>query len=135
MSNTGRPKIIPPENAIEIIKSTASRGCSEKTIANALGVSFDTWKRFREEHPELKEAYDQARAVEHDALVGILFDKAMKGDAVAAMLFLLKSRHNYRDGGITIEDNRRVQIGVISTLFPESRNQYKQLIDGDANNG
>ncbi|MBM9614761.1 hypothetical protein JWJ90_10745 [Desulfobulbus rhabdoformis] len=124
----GRPKIMPPENAVEIIEKTASHGCSEKTIARALGVSFDTWMRFREDHPELKEAYDQARAVEHDALVGVLFEKAMKGDATAAM-FLLKCRHNYRDGGVTIEDNRRVQMAVV---LPTSLNadQYKQLIEG-----
>jgi len=128
----GRPKKTPPENAVEIIKTTASRGCSETTIANALGVSFDTWMRFRGDHPELKEAYDQARAIEHDALVGVLFEKAMKGDTVAAM-FLLKCRHNYRDGGVTIEDNRRVQIGVVlpSSLNPD---QYKQIINSGNDN-
>jgi hypothetical protein len=44
-------------------------------------------------------------------------------------MFLLKCRHNYRDGGVTIEDNRRVQIGVVlpSSLNPD---QYKMLIDG-----
>lgn len=76
--------------------------------------------RFREEHPELKEAYDQARKIEHDAPVGLLFEKAMKGDSIAAM-FLLKCRHNYRDGGITIEDNRRVQNGV---ALPSSLNPF-----------
>jgi len=60
----GRPRKTPPENAVEIIKTTASKGCSEKTIAGALGVSFDVWIRFKEENPELKEAYDQARAIE-----------------------------------------------------------------------
>jgi len=49
------------------------------------------------------------------------------------ILQILKCRHNYRDGGVTIEDNRRVQIGVVlpSSLNPE---QYKQLVDGGSNN-
>jgi hypothetical protein len=121
------PKKKPPANAIEIIAATACRGCSEKSIAFALGISFDTWLRWREDHPELKQALDQARAVEHDALVGVLFEKAMTGDSVAAM-FLLKCRHNYRDGGVTIEDNRSVRIGV---MLPASLNaeQYKQIIN------
>jgi hypothetical protein len=125
---TGRKKKMPPENAMEVIEDAASRGCSEWSIAKALGTCFGTWRRWLDEFPELKEAYDQARAIEHDALVGVLFEKAMKGDSTAAM-FLLKCRHNYRDGGVTIEDNRRVQIGVVlpSSLNPD---QYKMLIDG-----
>lgn len=65
--------------------------------------------------------------MEHDQLVGVLFEKAMAGDSTAAM-FLLKCRHNYRDGGITIEDNRSVRIGVMlpASLNPE---QYKQIVD------
>jgi len=126
---TGRPKRQPPANAIEIIKSIASRGCSEKTICATFGLSWETWVRWREEFPEIKEAYDQARAVEHDSLVGVLFDKALKGDIVAAM-FLLKCRHNYRDGGITIEDNRNVKIGI---MLPQSLNadQYQQIINSN----
>lgn len=124
----GRPPLKPPANAIEIIAETACRGCSEKSVAFALGVSFDTWLRWREDHPELKQALDKARSVEHDKLVGVLFEKAMAGDSVAAM-FLLKCRHNYRDGGVTIEDNRSVKIGV---MLPASLNaeQYKQIICG-----
>ncbi len=127
INGIGRPLKQPPKNAVEIIKNTASRGCTERTIASALGASFDTWQRWREDFPELKEAYDQARAVEHDQLVGVLFEKAMAGDSTAAM-FLLKCRHNYRDGGITIEDNRSVRIGVMlpASLNPE---QYKQIVD------
>lgn len=101
----GRPLKEPPAKAVKIISDVASRGGAEISIAYALGTSFKTWQRWREDYPELKEAYDQARAKEHDTLVNILFEKAKKGDSVAAM-FLLKCRHNYRDGGITIEDMR-----------------------------
>jgi len=127
---TGRPLKEPPKNAIATILDVASRGCSEKSIAYALGVSWDTWVRWREDLPELKAAYDQARAVEHDSLVGVLFDKALAGDSIAAM-FLLKCRHNYRDGGVTIESNNRVQIGI---MLPQSLNadQYRQIINTTA---
>jgi len=127
---TGRPQKLPPANALEIIKKVASRGCSEKTVAHAFGIGWEVWCRWREEFPELKAALDQARAREHDTLVGVLFEKAMKGDTVAAM-FLLKCRHNYRDGGITVEDNRQIKVGIMlpQSLKPE---QYQQIIDTTA---
>lgn len=126
----GRPLKQPPANAVKIISDIASRGCSERSIAYALGVDFQTWQRWREDFPELKEAYGHARAREHDSLVGVLFKKALSGDSVAAM-FLLKCRHNYRDGGITIEDNRSVKIGI---MLPQSLNaeQYQQILETSA---
>jgi hypothetical protein len=126
----GRPPMQPPANAIAIISEVASRGCAERSIAAALGVDYKTWQKWREEHPKLKEAYNNARATEHDALVNVLFEKALSGDNIAAM-FLLKCRHNYRDGGITIEDNRAVKIGI---MLPQSLNaaQYKQILDTTA---
>lgn len=125
-----RPKKNPPTNAIEIIKEVASRGCAERSIAFALGVDYQTWQRWREEDPSLRMAYEEGRAREHDTLVGILFEKATKGDTVAAM-FLLKCRHNYRDGGITVEDNRQIKVGIMlpQSLKPE---QYQQIIDTTA---
>ena len=127
----GKPRLDPPANAIEIIKKVATRGVSERTVASCLHISRDTWSRWKSDFPEIKEAYDSARAEEHDKLVGVLFDKAVnQGDSVAAM-FLLKCRHNYRDGGITIEDNRSVKIGV---MLPASlsQEQYKQIISTTA---
>jgi hypothetical protein len=123
----GRPLKLPPKNAVEIILDIASRGCSEASIAHALHVDFQTWQRFRVDHPELKEAYEKARAREHDALVGVLFEKALAGDTVSA-LFLLKTRHGYRDNSTIIEDNRSVKIGV---MLPQSLNadQYRQIIN------
>jgi len=125
-----RPPKLPPKNAIAIIQELGSRGCSEKSIAYALGTSADTWRRWKEDYPEILEAFEQARAVEHDSLVGVLYDKAMGGDSIAAM-FLLKSRHGYRDGGVTIEDNRNVKIGI---MLPQSLNpeQYQQIISTTA---
>lgn len=122
----GRPLKQPPKDAVEIIRDIASRGCSEKTVLAALGTSRETWSRWKTEYPELLDAYEEARAVEHDKLVGVLFERALKGDTVAAM-FLLKCRHNYRDGGIVLEDNRSVKIGIMlpQSLKPE---QYQQII-------
>ena len=135
INGIGRPLKQPPKDAVEIIKNVACRGCSETSIARALDADFKTWQRWREDFPELREAYQQARAIEHDSLVGVLFEKAMAGDSVSAM-FLLKCRHNYRDGGLVIEDNRSVRIGI---MLPQSLNpeQYKQVAEvfsnGDSN--
>ena len=126
MPEVGRPEKTPPNNACDIVAKLAAKGCSETTIAYALGVCDKTWRRWKKDIPELLEALAVGRAREHDKLVGMLHEKALKGDIIAAM-FLLKCRHNYKEGAV-IEDNRRIQIGVMlpQSLSPE---QYRQIVN------
>ncbi|HEX3486254.1 MAG TPA: hypothetical protein VHT51_14420, partial [Micropepsaceae bacterium] len=59
--------------------------------------------------PALQEAFDNGRESERYALHNMLYRKAIeKGDSIAAM-FLLKSRHGYREGDQG-ETGNRVQI-------------------------
>lgn len=76
-----------------------------KGIAAALAISVDTFRKWLDEYPELNEAFDKGREKERAALHGSLYDAAMKGNAVAAM-FLLKSRHGYREGDQGEQANR-----------------------------
>jgi len=39
-------------------------GVSEVDIAAALGLTFKTWKRIRDEDPDAKAAWEEARAIE-----------------------------------------------------------------------
>ena len=87
------------------------------SVAAALGLSQKTWKKLRDEDPEAKQVWAEARGIELDRLVGSLFRQAVgspaeyddKGNCVRAeqppvpiaAMFLLKSRHQYRDQGPT----------------------------------
>lgn len=58
------------------------------------------------ENPDFQTAFDEGREQEHKALFNALFRAATeKGNVVAAM-FLLKSRHGYREGDQTEIGNR-----------------------------
>ena len=119
------PKKNPPENACDVIAEMASRGCSEVSIAAALGCSYHTYTKWKDEHPELKEALKVGYSVEHNLLVGCLHQAAMNGNAPAAM-FLLKTRHGYVEGKQHDPQDRRIQIAVTlpQALTPE---QYSQI--------
>lgn len=123
-----RPRKTLPPDGLKIIRELASKGVKETEVAKALGLTFKTWKRIREENPEAKAAWEEAKAEEHDALVGVLYEKAIKGDSTAAM-FLLKSRHGYRDHGPTEGgDSARVNL-VFNLPAPLNADQYAKLVE------
>lgn len=75
-------------------------------IARALGTTFKTLKRILDDDPELTDAVDAAREAEEAELRDCLMRNAKAGSDVAA-LFLLKSRHGYRDR----DEGKGVQVG------------------------
>ena len=106
----GRSKKALPEHACEIIVQMAREGVKQSDIAQALGVSYQTFQRMRDEHEEVVNALRAGRTIEEDRLVGSLFTLAMKGNVTAA-IFLLKARHSYNDrGGDAAEPRVNVQI-------------------------
>ena len=82
---------------LRIVEELSARGCSTVTIAKALRMSRDAFLACRRRQPEVEEAMERGRAVEHDALVSNLRTLADGGNVVAN-LFLLKTRHGYREG-------------------------------------
>ena len=97
MTNVGRPRKEPPSDAAQRIRELSSEGHSQIGIANMLGVSEETLRRWMREDPELKEQYDLGREKERLTLTNLLYQRAMGGDAISAM-FLLKARHGYKEG-------------------------------------
>jgi hypothetical protein len=101
----GRPMKKPPRNAERLIHDYSADGFSIRGVAAKLGTSQDTLRLWFERHPELQEAFDQGRESERYALHNSLYVAAMSGNATAAM-FLLKSRHGYREGDQSDTANR-----------------------------
>ncbi|MBU1286919.1 MAG: hypothetical protein KJ871_04255 [Alphaproteobacteria bacterium] len=132
MIKTGRPKKEPPPDAAQRIRELSSEGHSQIGIANFLGVSATTLKRWLQDFPALREQYDLGIEKERFDLTDMLYSKAMKGDTVAAM-FLLKSRHGYRDNGTDVQVGNRVSINfTLPAALPLS--DMKVIEHGNADN-
>lgn len=122
----------PPRNAHARIRAWASEGASVKGIARSLGVSLETLNEWMDRFPALREAMDEGREAEHKVLHNSLFEQAKKGNITAA-IFLLKTRHGYREGDQTASANK------VSVTFnlpgAQSLDQFKgRTIDhGSAN--
>lgn len=92
------PSKKPPRNAAERILELAQAGYSIVGIARNLGVSDKTFSKWLKEYPKLKIAMDEGREIEHNALYNALFVQATQKNNSAAAMFLLKTRHGYREG-------------------------------------
>lgn len=94
---TGRRKK-PPANAAELLLELSSNGYNKKGLAYRLGTTVETMNKWLELYPELQTALDEGREREHHALFNALYENATKGGNVTAAIFLLKTRHGYREG-------------------------------------
>ena len=115
-----------PAGGYKRIREMAANGAREVDIARALRMSVRVWQEVRKEDEKALAAWEEGRAVEHQALHGSLFDKAMAGNIAAAM-FLLKTRHGYREKGDESgsADRVTVEFKLPAPLAPE---QYVTLL-------
>lgn len=98
LKSPGRKPIAAPPDAAERITALAADGFSVLGVANRMGVAKETFARWLDADPDLKEAFDRGRENERHALHNLLYRQAMEqGNATAAM-FLLKARHGYKEG-------------------------------------
>jgi hypothetical protein len=94
----GFPPHQPPPNAAARIEVLAATGHSLIGIARGLNTGHNTLRRWIDESPELAEAVARGREAERLALHNVLFEQATKHGNIVAAMFLLKSRHGYREG-------------------------------------
>jgi len=94
---TGRPAKRPPADAVERVRALSAEGHSPVGIAQQLGIGRKTLDKWRAEFPAIDEAYREGVERERYELHSTLAQKARDGNIVAAM-FLLKSRHQYKEG-------------------------------------
>ena len=127
---TGKPikrkKKVPP-GGYKRIRELAANGAREVDIARELKMSVRVWQDLKKEDLKALAAWEAGRAVEHEALRGVLFDKAMAGNVPSAM-FLLKTRFGYRekgDDGAGGADRVTVEFKLPAPLAPE---QYVTML-------
>lgn len=82
---------------IALLQELTGRSCQVSTIARARGMSKDALASCRDRQPEVDDVCHAGPAREHDALVTNL---RIAADAcnIVANIFLLKARHQYREG-------------------------------------
>jgi hypothetical protein len=93
-----------PKGALENVKRWASESASKGAIARRLGMDHKTFRVLMEQNPDLKAAYDEGVETEHHELVSAL-KRQMHNSPVPA-IFLLKTRHGYREGDQSELGNR-----------------------------
>ncbi len=113
----GSPAKTPPADAAKRIEELAARGLSIPSVARSLRTSVETFKRWLNEHPELREAFDAGRAEEELVLRGVLFDIATDKtkaprDRILASLSILNARHGWR----TNEQPDQSRVNVVVNL-------------------
>lgn len=133
---SGRKQKQPPPGAAVVIRAMAADGFSVIGIARKLGTCKGTLARWLDESEELREAFDQGREKERHALHNMLYKQAMeKGNSTAAM-FLLKSRHGYREGDQNDTGNKVSIVFQLPGALPmqEFINLEKVVKDGKPDN-
>jgi len=86
------------------VQRWASESASKGAIARRLGMDHKTFRVLMEQNPELRAAYDEGVEAEHQMLVSALKRQLDKSPVPA--IFLLKTRHGYREGDQTEQGNR-----------------------------
>ncbi|MEN1928047.1 hypothetical protein WCE37_03435 [Luteimonas sp. MJ250] len=94
-----------PRGAADKLRKWAAEAVPQKVMARRFGVGVATLKRWMEEDERLEAAYDEGVEEEHQMLYQALKRKLATDNGAAAM-FLLKTRHGYREGDQTGQANR-----------------------------
>ena len=111
----GRPRKAAPPDAANVIQAAAADGFTQIGIAMLMGTNIDVLKRWMDDDPALKQAFAFGREKERRTLHNVLYRSATEGtgkDALISAMFLLKSRHGYKEGQEINDQNSRVQIEI-----------------------
>lgn len=84
-----KKKVITPA-ILKRAEQLASRGLYDKDIMPLIGISHDTFYRWRNESPEFSEAIDRGRASGHAQVANKLFESAMAGNVSACQYYLAR---------------------------------------------
>ena len=117
-------RVNPPDSFQDDILEMASKGYSRQGCAHRFGVSLHTFNRWLEESDQFTEAFARGRERERQTLHGGLYRAAENGNIVAAM-FLLKTKHNYREQGQQEAPNKvNITFNLPGAMTPE---QYRTI--------
>ncbi len=127
----GRPRKAPPPDAARRIQQLAAEGRPVVGIAAVFGTTREVLRRWMKESPELQDAFAAGREAERHELHQILLRDARDGGKpnINAM-FLLKSRHSYREGEPE-ESSPRVNLTVNIPIALSKEEYLKTVVKDD----
>jgi len=126
-SLTNGQRIPPPPTFVIApqITALASTGFSKVGIARHFNISLGTFNRWLEEDELLAEAFKVGRDQERQSLHNVLYKLAVEQQDKVSAMFLLKSRHGYREGDQQDQANRvAVVFNLPGAMTPD---QYKTI--------
>lgn len=116
----------PPRGTADKLRKWAADGTPQKVMARRLGVGVATLKRWLEENEKLQAAYDEGVEEEHQMLIGSL--RSHMAASPTPAIFLLKTRHGYREGDQTGQANRtQVTINLPGAATKEQWTQARVI--------
>jgi len=125
LTHPGRVPPPPTFAIVPVITTLASTGFTKVGIARHFNVDVRTLDRWMEEHPELAEAFKAGRDQERQSLHNVLYRLAVEQQDKIAAMFLLKSRHGYREGDQSEQSNRvAITFNLPGAMTPD---QYKTI--------
>lgn len=123
------------EAGLDQIRHDRANGLTLHTIAKRLGIGNRTLDKLRQDDPRVEEALTVGHAACEDELVDIVMKKARHAesdrDSLIAAMFLLKSRHHYRDSGALdgAPTTMNVQVNNFDSMTTEEmRKRVAELI-------
>jgi hypothetical protein len=120
-----RPMEKLPPGSRDALLSMAKHGLKASTAATALGIPLKDFRRIVETNQAAKELWKEALSVEHDALIEVMFSRAIEGDTKAAQ-YLLSARHGLSDKPTETSDRVSITLNIPAALSPE---QYAKLVE------
>lgn len=94
----------PPRGTAAKLRQWAADGTPQKVMARRLGVGVARLKQWMEDDERLQAAYDEGVEEEHQVLLASL--RSHMANSPTPAIFLLKTRHGYREGDQTGQANR-----------------------------
>jgi len=101
-------------DGLNLVREAAAGGLSKASIAARLGLGASTFRDLLKRDERAQAAFDEGLAANENELVSLLMQEA-RGDgpkANTARIFLLKTRHNYREVG-PATDERQPPVNIV----------------------
>lgn len=124
-----------------LIERMSKDGRDIVSIAKALGMHRDVFRKLRQRDPAAQEALDRGRAQLGDELTDIFLEQARKGNTVAA-IYLSKARLGWRDQGpdpaagqTNVQVNINMPPNMSDEQFAALMEAPMKLVEGGGNEG
>ncbi|MDG3394282.1 hypothetical protein P5E67_00690 [Vibrio parahaemolyticus] len=126
-----RPSWVPPD--LNEVEKLAACGLSQRQLASALGVSYETLRKRKRDMKEFEDAIERGRAKSIHRVANKLYEAAMAGN-VTSIIYFLKTRSPSQWNEFVIADELKAkrELEAKKALI---REEARALKDAGGNTG